>query len=99
MAKLQEVTIWYVTLPNGKKVEIEKSIAEQYFRSSYAATPFSHLKLHRVTKKVKVEEPPRRRRRTSVTTRKKKVVRKAAPKRSKTVSRRRTKVTASRRKK
>ena len=69
MAKTQEVTVWYVTLPNGRKVEVDAAIAERYFGQGSEVTPFSKLKLEKVVKRVRVSARTTRVKRTSKVTR------------------------------
>ena len=50
LIKKQKKTVWVVTLPNGKKQEIDESVAQKYFLEEAQATPFSHLSLGKVTR-------------------------------------------------
>lgn len=57
--KTERITVWVVTLPNGKKVEIDPSVADRYFKAGSETTPFSHLRVDPIVKTVRVKAPPR----------------------------------------
>ena len=50
MTKKEKKVVWVVTLPNGKKQEIDEAVARKYFLGDVAATPFSHLSLGKVVR-------------------------------------------------
>ncbi|MEW6354774.1 MAG: hypothetical protein AB1696_00470 [Planctomycetota bacterium] len=58
MAKTERITVWVVSLPNGKKVEIDPEVARRYFRSDIETTPFSHLHVEPIVKTVSVKAVP-----------------------------------------
>lgn len=55
MWKTERITVWVVTLPNGKKVEIDPSVADRYFKGGSETTPFSHLRVDPIVKTVRVK--------------------------------------------
>ena len=59
MAKTERITVWIVTLPNGKKVEIDPAVAERYFGNGRETTPFSHLHVEPVVRTVRVKPTPK----------------------------------------
>lgn len=58
MAKTERITVWVVTLPNGKKVEVDPAVAARYFNGARSTTPFSHLHLEPIVKTVRVKPTP-----------------------------------------
>jgi hypothetical protein len=60
MVKKQKTTVWFVTLPGGKRQEIDASVASKYFLDDAVATPFSHLSVKKVIRlrPVKPLPPP-----------------------------------------
>ncbi len=59
MAKKQKQEVWIVTLPNGKKQEVDAIVAQKYFSSDLTTTPFTQLALDKVIRlrPVTVQKP------------------------------------------
>jgi hypothetical protein len=50
MVKKVKTYVWLVTLPSGRKQEIDEQVAQKYLLGQDGATPFSKLSIERIVK-------------------------------------------------